>query len=178
MPGFVIHIAVAKEYIKKHNNEIKDEEKFIEGALAPDLIPKIDKNRNKSETHYGKWGNDGMEINLDKFLTDDKVDMKDDYWKGYFIHLLTDKEFYLKYFKEETEELINNNDTYYYDYDCLNKSLIEKYNIEMKYDENVTKCMSYIDGNPKYLKKEKVIKFIDEITNTSINEQMKLISIN
>ena len=40
MPGFVIHIAVAKEYINKHKNEIKDEKEFLNGVVAPDLIPK------------------------------------------------------------------------------------------------------------------------------------------
>lgn len=28
MPGFTIHIAIAKQYTKKHSTEIKNEEKF------------------------------------------------------------------------------------------------------------------------------------------------------
>ena len=36
MPGFVIHIAIAKEYERKHKNEIKNTEEFIKGAIAPD----------------------------------------------------------------------------------------------------------------------------------------------
>lgn len=38
MPGFTIHIAVAKEYIKKHKDEIKNEEEFIKGIIDPDYI--------------------------------------------------------------------------------------------------------------------------------------------
>ena len=37
MPGFIIHIAVGKEYIKKHENEIKDVDEFIKGIVAQDL---------------------------------------------------------------------------------------------------------------------------------------------
>ena len=32
MPGFVIHIAIAKEYERKHKNEIKNTEEFIKNA--------------------------------------------------------------------------------------------------------------------------------------------------
>lgn len=67
MPGFVIHIAVGKEYIKKHVNEIKNKEKFYEGILAPDLISLTDKNVSKSETHYGRWGNKELDIHLKEF---------------------------------------------------------------------------------------------------------------
>lgn len=175
MPGFVIHIAVAEEYIRKHNDEIKDEKELITGVLAPDLISKINKNVSKSDTHYGKWGGRDIKIDLHKFLLDSKVDMNNDYWKGYFLHLLTDKEFYLNYFKEETKRLWNNNDTYYYDYDCLNKDLMKRYNIDKEYDRNVTECMNFIEGKPKYLREDKVIKFIDEISNTSIKEDIGLI---
>ncbi len=169
MPSFVIHIAVAKEYIKNHKNEIKNQEEFIQGAIAPDLISIINKNEDKSKTHYGKWNNVDMEINLDKFLLDSKVDMEKDYWKGYFLHLLTDKKFYMECFRKETENSIDNNDTFYYDFDCLNKPIIEKYEIGKDYDENVTKYMKFVIGKPKYLKEEKVIKFIDEISKSNIN---------
>ncbi len=33
MPGFVIHIAVGKEYIKKHKNEVKNTEEFFKEYL-------------------------------------------------------------------------------------------------------------------------------------------------
>ena len=47
MPGYVIHIAIAQEYLKKHLKK-EEKEEFINGVIAPDLT-KI-----KSETHYGK----------------------------------------------------------------------------------------------------------------------------
>ena len=88
MPGFAIHIAIGKTYLKKHKNEIKDEDEFFKGILAPDLISLINKDISKSETHYGKWGNKEFDIYLGEFFKDKNVDMYSDYWKRYFIHLL------------------------------------------------------------------------------------------
>ena len=101
--------------------------------------------------------------------------MYSDYWKGYFIHLLTDIDFYLKYFKEETLELIKNADTFYYDYDCLNKNLIERYHINNITDENVTKYMEYVEGTPKYLSEDKVVQFIEYFSEINIEKQIKAI---
>ena len=46
MPGFTIHIIIAKEYMKKHKGEIKDEKAFIEGCMAPDFTD------DKYKSHY------------------------------------------------------------------------------------------------------------------------------
>lgn len=173
MPGFVIHIAVAKEYINKHKNEIKDEKEFLNGVVAPDLIPKLNKNITKSESHYGKKGFGDIEAHLDLFLADPKVDITKDYYKGYLIHLVTDNEFYLNYFKNETQKVMNNKDSFYYDYDCLNETIMEKYKIERPNDENINKYMNYIIGNPKYLNKEKVLEFIEKVSQISIEERLK-----
>ena len=40
MPGIVIHIACAKEYIRKHKNEIKNIDRFIKGTIEPDIASK------------------------------------------------------------------------------------------------------------------------------------------
>ena len=93
MPGFVIHIAIAKEYAKNHNKEIKNVQEFIEGAIAPDYISLTNPNENKNKTHYGQWGDwtsHNQQIHLNEFLKDEKVNLNTDYWKGYFIHLLSD----------------------------------------------------------------------------------------
>lgn len=175
MPGFVIHIAVGREYIKKHKNEIKDGNQFIKGVVAPDLIRLLNKDITKNETHYGRWGNKQLDIHLDKFLKDKNVDMETDYYKGYFLHLITDIKFYLEYFYQETLEVIKNNDSYYHDYDCLNKTLIEKYHIYDIKDENITRYMSYLEEKPKYIEESKIIKFIDYISNININEEIDVI---
>ena len=46
MPGYIIHIATAQEYLRKHKKEFSEE--FIEGTIAPDFT------NDKSKTHYGK----------------------------------------------------------------------------------------------------------------------------
>ena len=43
MPGYVIHLAIAKEYIR--NFRVKDEKEFLKGSLAPDLLSTDDTNR-------------------------------------------------------------------------------------------------------------------------------------
>jgi len=174
MPGFTIHIAVAKKYIEKHETEIKDTGEFIKGSIAPDMNEKLDKpSENKSESHYGKWGKHEVETHIDEFLKDSKVNMNRDFWKGYFLHLITDHYFYNKYFKQEHQEIIKNDDRFYYDYDCLNKELIEKYKINLI--DNIKQFMNFYDGEPKYLKKEKVIDFIEQISNINIKEKIEII---
>ena len=174
MPGFIIHIATAKEYIEKHKLEVKNEDEFIKGVIAPDMNERLDgPAEDKSKTHYGKWGKYEVRTNIDELFKDSKVDMQQDFWKGYFLHLLADHYFYNKYFKEEHQEIIKNNDRFYYDYDCLNKSLIEKYKINVI--DNIKKFINTYDAQPKYLEESKVIDFIEEISNMSIEEKSKII---
>lgn len=174
MPGFTIHIAVAKQYFKKHRAEIRSEEEFIKGSIAPDLDETMTKKaKDKNKTHYGKWGILPVETNIDQFLEDPKVDINKDYWKGYLIHLLTDYYFYNIVFKEECLIMSKNNDKLFYDYDCLNEELITRYKINIL--DNIKGNMRVINGEPKYLNKEKVINFIEKISSFSLDEQINII---
>lgn len=176
MPGMTIHIAVGKRYIEKHKNEIQDEAEFIKGTIAPDLNETMTElANNKSVTHYGKWGNYQVKTNLNEFLEDPKVEISKDYWKGYMMHLLTDYYFYNRYFKRELEEIIKNNEKFYDDYDCLNYELIVKYKIEIL--DNIKKYMKIQNKNcePKYLKKDKVIDFIEEISSMDLEKIVEII---
>ena len=58
MPGYVIHIAVANEYIRKNN--LRNPEEFIRGVIAPDDV------EDKSLTHYGKYSS---RTNLKQYLS-------------------------------------------------------------------------------------------------------------
>ena len=173
MPGITIHLAIAKEYIKKHSNEIKNEKDFLYGIIEPDLKDGL-KVEDKSKTHYGKWGNYQTQINLKEFLNDNSVDIELDYYKGYFIHLLTDYYFYNIDFKNEVDEIRNNNDYFYNDYDATNKTLIEKYNL--KIPQNLQKYMEFKDKKTKYLKENKLIEFIEKISNIDIKQQIYMIN--
>ncbi len=57
MPSFLIHIAVAKQYLKNHKEY--DEKEFIKGTIAPDLI------EDKTRSHYGKQSS---ESNVEAFI--------------------------------------------------------------------------------------------------------------
>lgn len=174
MPGFTIHIAVAKQYFKKHKSEIKSEEEFIKGSIAPDLDKTMNKiAKNKDSTHYGKCGFLPIETNINQFLEDSKVDINKDYWKGYLIHLLTDYYFYNIIFKEECLIMSKNNDNLYYDYDCLNSELISKYKIDIF--STIKGYINIFNENPKYLDKQKVINFIEKISSFNLDEQINII---
>ena len=56
MPGYVIHLAIAKEYIR--NFRVKDEKEFLKGSLAPDLLSTDD----KKETHYTQTGSSDVDL--------------------------------------------------------------------------------------------------------------------
>ena len=176
MPGFTIHIAIAKQYMKKHKEEIKNEEEFIRGSIAPDLNEEMNgPAEDKSKSHFGKWGRYEVVTYLKEFLNDSIVDIQKDYWKGYFIHLLADHYFYNKekFFKKEYNEMKKNNDKFYNDFDCLNKDLLEKYEIQPL--ENIKKYMGIHEGEPKYLKLDKIINFIEEISDMDIQDKIKII---
>ena len=58
MAGYVIHIAIAQEYLKK--NKKKYNKEFVKGAILPDLTS------DKTKTHYGR---SPAYTNLKKFLS-------------------------------------------------------------------------------------------------------------
>ena len=64
MPGCVIHLAVAEEYLRKHKEKNENYNDFIEGVIFPDSV------KDKSLTHYGERSS---KTNLYKFLQDKKL---------------------------------------------------------------------------------------------------------
>ena len=140
MPGYIIHLAVGKEYAKK--NEIKNIEEFEKGIIAPDLISKED----KQASHYGP---NSSQPDLNKFLKANGI--LTEYNEGYFLHLLTDFLFYNKFLKE-WDPLI------YKDYNKLNEKLIKKYDIIIP--EIIKDIVKFEDGKLTVLNEEELYKFI------------------
>ncbi|MBQ3408487.1 MAG: hypothetical protein IJH12_04710 [Clostridia bacterium] len=153
MPGYIIHLAVGKEYAK--NNEIKNIEEFEKGIIAPDLIDKDD----KYKSHYGP---NSSNPNLNKFI--EKKGISTNYNEGYFIHLLTDYLFYNKFLKEW-------NFAIYEDYDKLNAKLIEKYNINVP--SEIQKIVKYKNGELTVLNEEELYKFIACVGKISARKIVK-----
>ena len=170
MPGLVIHVAIAKEYIKKHSTEIKNKKEFLKGTVAPDLC------ENKITSHYGKWENYNTEIYLKQFLNDKKVDLNIDYWKGYFLHLYTDEIFYNKYFRREFEKAIKNKDAFYNDYNILDDVIAKDYNInKQSFFKETNRRIIAFEGKTKYLDYSKIKKMINIISKKSINDEIQKI---
>lgn len=150
MAGYVIHLAVAEAYIKKHQEDISDYNKFIEGIIFPDSVS------DKSITHYGEKSS---KVNLKWFLEENEID--NDYNKGYFLHLATDYIFYNKLLEFFSKDIYN-------DYDILNKKLQERFNV--KIPENIKEKVFYKEGKTKILELESIIKFIEDISEYKLDE--------
>ena len=150
MAGYVIHLAVAEAYIKKHPKDIDDYKKFIEGVIFPDSVS------DKSITHYGEKSS---KVNLRCFLEENEIN--DDYNKGYFLHLVTDYIFYNKLLECFSKDIYN-------DYDILNKELQEKFDV--KIPENIKENVFYKEGKTKILELKSVIKFIEEVSDYKLSE--------
>ncbi len=149
MAGYVIHLAIAEEYLRKHKDIKEDYEEFIKGVIYPDSVT------DKSLTHYGIKSS---KVILKDFLQDNEIN--NSYMRGYFLHLITDYLFYNKYLEKFSKDIYN-------DYDILNKRLIEKYNVVLS--ENVQNNVFYKEGETKILTMELAIKIIDEISDLNLN---------
>ncbi len=149
MPGYVIHLAIAQEYLKKHNKAYNIN--FIYGNIDPDLT------EDKSKTHYGK---SPSYVDLGKFLSENELDTE--YNQGFFLHLVSDYLFYNKYLEILEKPQI------YFDYDYTNKSIIDKYKVILP--EKIKNKIFFKKGIPKNFTFKFACKIIDEISNLDLNQ--------
>ena len=150
MPGYVIHLAVAEEYLKKHKEKQEEYNEFINGVIFPDSI------KDKLTTHYGEKSSVS---NLYEFLKANKTETS--FKRGYFLHLLTDYLFYNKYIDKMSKDMYN-------DYDILNRQLIEKYDV--KIPESVRESVLFKEGPLTILSLELVTKMIEDISNMDLED--------
>ncbi|MBR1926106.1 MAG: hypothetical protein IJ837_04595 [Clostridia bacterium] len=168
MPSLTIHLAVGMEYLK--NFEILNKEMFLDGVMAPDLLGRQGKVQ-KRQAHFSDKCSDFATfqkacesyVNLYSYLS--KKDIKNDYDRGYFLHLLTDYLFYTKFVFEQVfkkDKTIDENSYcpkfFYDDYNCVDKHIEAKYNVNNSKNPWAGKGE---EGEPKYLKKTDLYKFID-----------------
>ena len=149
MAGYVIHLAVAKEFARKYPNEINNYNDYIDGVIYPDNV------LDKSITHYGQKSS---KVNLKEFIS--KNNLETDFNKGYFIHLLTDYIFYNHFLCFFSKNL-------YIDYDILNAYLVEKFDIDIP--DSIKSQIFYKDGLLHILSLDTIIYFIDKVSNYDIN---------
>lgn len=152
MAGYVIHLAVAEEYLKLHPEEQYEE--FIRGVIFPDSVTQ------KSTTHYGK---SSAYTNLSEFLKENNID--NSYKRGYFLHLLTDYLFYNYYLNEFDKAKM------YRDYDILNSKLINKYKVKLP--EEVKDKVFNLEGKTQILHFDLACKIIDEVSRLNLEQVEK-----
>lgn len=150
MPGYVIHIAIGQEYLRKHKCKV-DYDDFIKGNIDPDLT------NTKSMTHYGK---SPAYTSLKEFLKNNTIDSSIN--KGRFLHLITDFLFYNHYLDRISKEILHN------DYDLTNKDIINKYNVILP--EYIKQYVFEKEGNPEILNFQLAMKIIDEISELDMDK--------
>lgn len=182
MPCLVIHLAVAKNYLKKHKNENKDE--FILGTIAPDInLPNINKyingvTDNKNSHHFGlnyKTSNmiEYMQKKVDFNLFFKNNDITTSFLKAYFLHLLCDYYFFLDYIKDE--RLINLSyiealKISYNDYNLITPKIIKKYNLEIPIE--IKDLISEKGkGKIELLNEDIIDSFINEMSNLDLSKE-------
>ena len=152
MAGYVIHLAIGEEYIRKHKGDIKNKEEFLKGVIAPDNT------NDKLQSHYGEKN---LVSSLKKFIDAKQDELDSDYIKGYFIHLFTDYIFYCRFFTLKH---------YYEDYDITNKTIIEKYGV--KVPEELKEYAKFVEGEPEHLKYHLLYELIEEVTKNKIKDNI------
>lgn len=157
MPGYVVHIAIAQEYLKKHKKDFSQD--FILGTIEPDFT------NDKSKSHYGK---SPAYTNLGDFLKNNNINS--DFEQGFFLHLVTDYLFYNYYVENFRKPQI------YDDYDFTNQFLMQKYNIILP--EQVKDKVFFKTGTPEILTLSLACQIIDEISELTLEEIKKEINDN
>ena len=163
MASFVIHLAIAKEYLIKNNNNENIEE-FKEGSIAPDLA------NDKSISHYGFRS---ANPNLYDYLK--KNNVKNSYDRGYFMHLFTDLLFY--HYFIHIDELksklgpITWKKFLYNDYDIVNSKVIAKYKLDVP--EKIKDKMSSKEGKMELFTLSSLYEFIDRISDIDLDKVIK-----
>lgn len=151
MAGYVIHLAIGEEFIRLHPNEVKDYDAFINGIIAPDGVP------DKSITHYGPKSS---MVNLKSFF--EKRDIKTDFDKSFFLHLVTDYLFYNKFLEKFSRNGIHE------EYDIINAELVNEFKV--KIPDKIKDRVFYKEGKTEILNLQKTIKFIKDVAKYNLED--------
>ena len=137
MASAVIHLCVAK----KVNEKLKmNERELLLGSIAPDLSKQVGEEKKKS--HFLKGEEEDSKVDIKAFLDLYKSELNKPFEMGYFIHLLTDKYWFLDYVYDFIDTYAEKElgkkvsytelkDIIYNDYSNINTELIDRYNISL-----------------------------------------------
>ncbi len=172
-----MHLAVAKEYLKKYNN-IKNTKDFLNGTLYPDSV------QDKVLTHYTT---PSKNANLVKYLQN-KVNLFEflqkhpdltDFELGWFLHIVTDYLFFDEMFSDEYLENVSYKkfkDDLYFSYSCLRDYLAKKYDVTKA--DYIDYPNLYFDGGkyePCLISKNSLDKFIERVCSIDLEKYIQKI---
>ena len=165
MASLYMHLFVAQEYLKKNSNKEKENE-FIEGSIAPDLVD------DKPKSHYGPIT---AKPNLRAFLKNNNVN--NSYYRGYFLHLLTDYLFYNYLIDiDKVVEQIGVEEwkrKLYKDYNGISSKIANRINIETP--EQLKKYVVSEEEATELFREQDLFDFLVNIARINIDEMVKKI---
>lgn len=178
MPNICAHMIVAKEVGDRLNIHTDD---YFRGNLLPDILA-----MNMDVSHHRIQSTIYLVPDIKWFL--EHLDFTNDLDFGYFIHLLLD----IHYLEDYMTKLHPTKDVFsdprvYNDYDYLNHSLVERFNLDTKHLTNVLshfdndineeklkyniKCLNQdTKGTPIYIDFDSFSKFLSEVPNVICEE--------
>ncbi len=178
MPSVSMHLAIAKRYADNHPNDIKDLARFMRGSIEPDFkknLAEIRTRKEKMDTHfYEKIDSDC--IDFPKFFNNAPIKIEDDYWKGYFLHLVADQLFYNDDFRSEYVTACESGIYLYNDYSIITPEILRKYKVAPEYDFYTDKVREYLtnrDGELEFLNPTKVFAFIEKVAAPNVSENIE-----
>lgn len=184
MPGYKIHDAVgnltkmenlayrkglnAPDYFKKIKSK-EDFDSYFEGCDKQDILSYVEFLEIVQNTHFGYSSNPDIK----EFLSLEFVDLGKDFWEGYLIHLITDKEIYKpenecidwSKFQEEgsKKEILHN------DWDITNQIVNNEFHIPILPEIEKLGLVKYLDGTSRYVHPERVLDVIYKIRKIASN---------
>lgn len=184
MPCLVMHLAIAKKYLKIHPEENYNE--FILGTIAPDIDMEGIENyingvtHDKNSHHFGEnyQTTDVIEymqkkVNFEKFFEENNIDTS--FKRAYFLHLLADYYFFGKYITHNDligKSLMEVVKIGFNDYDLITPIIIEKYDLDLPPQlEFLNNCKG--KGDLQLLNLEEVFKFIEDMSMLDIISEKK-----
>lgn len=176
MPSMAIHLAVGNEYVK--NFDVDNFSEFRQGIIKPDIVG-MKSMAEKQKAHYTDpmppnatiYQTCFTKVNLHNYLT--KNNLKTDFDKGYFLHLITDYYFFgYQLLKKPDLEKIQFKELYP-DYEKIAKEIKQKYNVD---DSDTPWGNLYRSGEPHLFKKQDIYDLIyvcSQIDLKTIEKQVK-----
>ena len=172
MACLAMHLAIGKKYLENHLYE--DENEFIEGTLAPDLVD------DKIKSHFGEnkkptTVKEMMEYKMDIVKAANAINLDSSFSRAEFLHLITDEVFYRFVYSTELEKWspMEVKQAMYDDFDFVTFYILNKYNIELP--DNLKHLAINSKGESKFFSENAIDKFIEVVASLDLEEARKQI---